>query len=97
MTYFMLHKPAGPVCARTDPEKPTVMDLLPDKSLFGGNLAVKGYRGVKDIISVYLQKAGNIPGDRVPDCGDIIGRSHAEVLSCPRTPETRGAAHKCFT
>ena len=34
MTYFMLHKPAGPVCARTDPEKPTVMDLLPDKSLF---------------------------------------------------------------
>ena len=34
MTYLMLHKPAGPVCARTDPEKPTVMDLLPDRSLF---------------------------------------------------------------
>lgn len=34
MTCYMLHKPAGPVCARTDPEKPTVMDLLPDKTLF---------------------------------------------------------------
>ena len=30
MTYYMLNKPAGPVCARTDPEHPTVMDLLPE-------------------------------------------------------------------
>ena len=29
MTYYMLHKPAGLVCARTDRENPTVMSLLP--------------------------------------------------------------------
>ena len=32
MTCYMLHKPAGPVCARTDPEHPTVMDLLPESA-----------------------------------------------------------------
>ena len=32
MTYYMLHKPAGPVCARTDREHPTVMDLLPPEA-----------------------------------------------------------------
>ena len=32
MTWYMLHKPAGPVCARTDREHPTVMDLLPESA-----------------------------------------------------------------
>ena len=30
MTCYMLHKPAGPVCARMDKEHPTVLDLLPE-------------------------------------------------------------------
>ncbi len=30
MTYYMLHKPQGYVCARTDRESPTVMELLPE-------------------------------------------------------------------
>lgn len=28
--YLMMHKPLGLVCARSDPEHPTVMDLLPE-------------------------------------------------------------------
>ena len=32
MTYYMLNKPAGPVCARTDREHPTVMELLPPEA-----------------------------------------------------------------
>ena len=32
MTCYMLNKPAGPVCARTDREHPTVMDLLPPEA-----------------------------------------------------------------
>ena len=32
MTCYMLHKPAGPVCARTDREHPTVMDLMPTEA-----------------------------------------------------------------
>lgn len=31
MTYYMLHKPRGYVCARTDRESPTVMEFFPDE------------------------------------------------------------------
>ena len=32
MTWYMLHKPAGLVCARTDRESPTVMSLFPPEA-----------------------------------------------------------------